>query len=137
MKPLAFACLLLLLPAVDACDQAADVPNAAPALAGVDAVRCADAVCEVQLRVVDPDGDPVDLDVACLAEGDDACTLTDEPGSDGRSGLVPNRVLPGRAHALKLRIEGPAPGSALRLRLTPVDSHGLAGPAFTTPPFTL
>ena len=129
------SCLLLVCLA--ACDSAAEIPNAAPSLAGVDALACADALCEVHLRVVDPDGDPVDLDIACVGEDGSPCTLRDEAGGDGSSGLVPDRALPGRAHVLLLRVDGASPGSSVRLRLTPIDSHGLAGPAQTTELVTL
>jgi len=118
------------------CDKSPPVPNAAPVVAGVDAVSCADRVCEVVLRVVDADADPVDLDVQCVRDAG-ACTLTDAAGTDGRSGLEPDRAPPGRTHYLRLGVDGPEATENLKLRLLPTDARGLAGDAYTSPAFTL
>jgi hypothetical protein len=119
-----------------ACDKTPPIPNAAPSVAGLDAIVCVDGVCDVVLRVVDADGEPVDLTVSCeRAAGE--CTLSDEPGTDGRSGLEPDRAAPGRTHLLRLGFEGPTPTEKLKLRLVPTDLRELTGEAFTSPGFTL
>ena len=120
-----------------ACDDSVTIPNAAPSLAGVDAITCAEGVCELWLRVVDPDLDGVDLLIECLLDGDQACVLEDAPGTDGRFGLVPDRSPPGREHLLRLVPVLDDEGATLRLRITPTDMRGEGGTPFTTPGFTM
>ena len=73
---------------VTACSDAVSIPNEPPSIGGVDAIACADGTCEVVLRVIDADADPVDLAVECLrASG--TCTLTDElTGECSREAMV-------------------------------------------------
>jgi hypothetical protein len=119
-----------------ACDKTRPTPNAAPSIAGIDAIACVDRVCDVVFRVVDADGEPVDLTISCERTAGE-CSLTDEPGTDGRSGLEPDRSAPGRTHLLRLGFEGPEPTEKLKLRLVPTDTREAAGEAFTSPGFTL
>ena len=121
---------------VTACSDAVSIPNEPPSIGGVDAIACADGTCEVVLRVIDADADPVDLAVECLrASG--TCTLTDGAGTDGRSGLTADRAAPGRTHLLVLAVEGPGPDEPIKLRFVPTDARELEGEAYTTPEFTL
>ncbi len=127
---------LMLLPLLAACGDSASIPNALPVVAGVDSVTCADGVCDVWLRVVDPDMDGVDLEIECLLDGDQPCDLDDAPGTDGRYGLQPDREAPGRDHLLRL-IPGVDDSTTIRLRFTPTDLPGDQGLPLTTPGFTL
>jgi hypothetical protein len=119
------------------CGDSTSIPNALPSVAGVDSITCADGVCDLWLRVVDPDMDGVDLRIDCLLDGDQPCTVEDAPGTDGRYGLLPDREPPGRDHLLRLIPSVDDTSVTIRLRFTPTDLPGDEGTAFTTPGFTL
>lgn len=136
MQKTALAALAMVL-TFAACDSTRPIPNAVPSVAGLDGIACVERVCDVVVRLVDADADPIDVLVECLPVAGGACTLSDAPGTDGRSGLVPDRVAPGRTHLLRLAFEGPAVDDELKLRLTPTDARELAGEAYTTAAFTL
>lgn len=129
--------LWLLAAAAPACDDSVRIPNALPSVAGVDTIECTDGICDVWLRVVDPDLDGVDLLIECLLDGEETCAIEDAPGTDGRFGLVPERTLPGRSHLLRLVPQLDDEAASLRLRFTPTDMQGDEGEAFTTPAFTM
>ncbi len=119
-----------------ACGDDTSIPNAPPSVGGVDSVECVDGVCDLWLRVVDPDLDGVDLAIECLLDGDQPCELADAPGTDGRYGLMPDREAPGRAHLLRL-IPSVDATTTMRWRFTPTDLPGDPGTPLTTPEFTM
>lgn|GEM_PF-3961320 len=137
MQKTALVVTVSLMLAFASCDKTRPIPNAVPAVAGVDGIACVERVCDVVLRLFDADAEPVDLAVECMIVTGGTCTLTDEPGTDGRSGLVPDREAPGRTHLLRLKIEGVGVDADVKLRLTPTDARELVGEAYTTPAFTL
>jgi hypothetical protein len=118
-----------------ACGSTWIPPNTPPRVL-VDSVTCEGLLCDLALRVQDAELDPVDLDLECALEDGTACTFEDAPGTDGRTGLIPDVADPGRAHLLRLEFSGIQPTTAIHLSITPVDARDLAGAPLSVPAFT-